>query len=97
MIVESNDLDNQTISLKSYGINSSKINYNLSIEELYKLCTENDLGTLTNKNVLAINTGKFTGRSPKDRYIVLDINTKEKVWWGEINRPIAQEVFDNLY
>ena len=97
MIVVSNDSDNLKTSLNHFGIDSSKINYNLSIEELYKLCTENDLGTLTNKNVLAINTGKFTGRSPKDRYIVLDINTKEKVWWGEINRPIAQEVFDNLY
>lgn len=97
MIVDSNDLDNQKISLKSYGITSTKINYNLPVQVLYELCQKGNLGILTNKNVLAINTGKFTGRSPKDRYIVSDAITKEKVWWGEINKPIEAKVFDNLY
>tara|TARA_Y100000739_G_scaffold45245_1_gene34856 strand:- start:5575 stop:7185 length:1611 start_codon:yes stop_codon:yes gene_type:complete len=97
MIVDLNDSDSPEISLNNYGILSSKVNYNLSIDALYKLCCENNLGKLTNKNVLAINTGKFTGRSPKDRYIVSDIITKEKVWWGEINRPLDSFVFDNLY
>ena len=97
MIVDSNDLDNQKISLKSYGITSTKINYNLPVQVLYELCQKGNLGILTDKNVLAINTGKFTGRSPKDRYIVSDAITKEKVWWGEINKPIEAKVFDNLY
>ncbi|MFL2609834.1 MAG: phosphoenolpyruvate carboxykinase (ATP) [Flavobacteriaceae bacterium] len=97
MIVDSNDSDSPEISLNKYGILSSKVNYNLSVDTLYKLCCENNLGKLTNKNVLAINTGKFTGRSPKDRYIVSDLITKEKVWWGEINRPLDTLVFDNLY
>ena len=97
MIVVSNDSDNLKISLNHFGIDSPKINYNLSIETLYSLCVENDLGKLTDKNVLAINTGKFTGRSPKDRYIVSDSITKDKVWWGEINRPVDTQVFDNLY
>jgi phosphoenolpyruvate carboxykinase (ATP) len=97
MIVDSNDLDNQKISLKSYGITSTKINYNLPVQVLYELCQKGNLGILTDKNVLAINTGKFTGRSPKDRYIVSDTITKEKVWWGEINKPIEAKVFDNLY
>ena len=97
MIVDSNDSDSPEISLNNYGIFSSKVNYNLSIDALYKLCCENKLGKLTNKNVLAINTGKFTGRSPRDRYIVSDLITNEKVWWGEINRPIESLVFDNLY
>ena len=97
MIVVSNDSDNLKISLNHFGINSPKINYNLSVETLYSLCVENDLGKLTNKNVLAINTGKFTGRSPNDRYIVSDSITKDKVWWGEINRPLDTQIFDNLY
>ena len=93
----SNDLEKHTISLEDYGIINAKINYNLTVESLYNICVNNNQGVLTNKNVLAINTGKFTGRSPKDRYIVSEKITKEKVWWGEINRPIDSNVFDNLF
>ena len=93
----SNDLEKHTISLEDYGIINAKINYNLTVESLYNICVNNNQGVLTNNNVLAINTGKFTGRSPKDRYIVSDKITKEKVWWGEINRPIDSNVFDNLF
>ena len=73
----SNDLNKQSISLEQYGILNAKINYNFSVEKLYRICVENKLGVLTNNNVLAINTGKFTGRSPKDRYIVSDDITEE--------------------
>ena len=93
----SNDLEKHTISLEDYGIINAKINYNLPVESLYNICVNNNQGVLTNKNVLAINTGKFTGRSPKDRYIVSDKITKDKVWWGDINRPIESNVFDNLF
>ena len=93
----SNDLNKQSISLEQYGILNAKINYNFSVEKLYQICVENKLGVLTNNNVLAINTGKFTGRSPKDRYIVSDDITAEKVWWGEINRPIKPRVFENIW
>lgn len=94
---DSNYLENHKCSLEKYGINSSKVNYNLTIKKLYEICIENSLGVLTENEVLAINTGKFTGRSPKDRYIVSDEITKENVWWGEINRPVNSIVFDNLY
>ena len=93
----SNDLENHIISLEDYGIINAKINYNLPVESLYNICVNNNQGVLTNKNVLAINTGKFTGRSPKDRYIVFDKITKDKVWWGDLNRPIESNVFDNLF
>ena len=55
----SNDLDKQSISLKEYGILDTKINYNFSVEKLYKICIENKLGVITDNNVLAINTGKL--------------------------------------
>ena len=93
----SNDLDKHEVSLEAYGIIDAKINYNLPVDKLYAICLENKQGTLTDNNVLAINTGKFTGRSPKDRYIVSDDITKDKVWWGEINRPVQSSVYDNLY
>ena len=85
------------ISLDIYGIFKSKINYNLSVSDLTKISVSSNLGQLTNDGVLSVNTGRFTGRAPKDRYIVKDNITENKVWWGDINIPIDQTSFENLY
>ena len=85
------------VSLDQYGIINAKINYNLSNKDLYNICIDRNLGSITNQKVLAIKTGKFTGRSPKDRYIVCDNITEKHVWWGDVNRPLKSKVFDNLY
>ena len=93
-----NSSDNSSnISLDNYGIFESKIRYNLSVKDLYEISISKNFGRLTDQGVLAINTGKFTGRSPKDRYIVKDNITVEKVWWGDINIAVQESVFDNLY
>jgi len=97
MSVKKNHLNAIETSLINFGISSKKINYNLTCEELYSICFKNNLGRLTENNVLAVNTGKFTGRSPKDRYIVKDKITENKVWWGNINTPISEEIFQNIY
>ena len=80
--------NNSDISLDNYGIHSSKINYNLTVSDLYSITISKNLGRLTSQGALSINTGKFTGRSPKDRYKVRDNITDKKVWWGDINIPI---------
>ena len=80
-----------------YGILNSKVYYNLSVKELYKITIHKKQGILTNNDVLCVKTGVFTGRSPKDRYIVRDKITSENVWWGDINIPIDQTIFDSLY
>jgi len=54
-------------------------------------------GLLTNTGALAIDTGEFTGRSPKDRFIVEDEITKDAVWWGNINIKFDRDQFDQLY
>jgi phosphoenolpyruvate carboxykinase (ATP) len=54
------------------------------------------LGRETANGTLAINTGKFTGRSPQDRFLVLDDYTKDRVWWGKTNKSISPEHFDHL-
>lgn len=48
-------------------------------------------GRLTSTGAIAIETGRFTGRSPQDRFIVRDDLTQDQVWWGEINQPIDPE------
>jgi phosphoenolpyruvate carboxykinase (ATP) len=54
-------------------------------------------GNLTSTGALAIETGEFTGRSPKDRFVVCDAKTEDAVWWGDINIKFTPENFDKLY
>ena len=45
----------------------------------------------------SVSTGAYTGRTPRDKYIVEEPGTKETVWWGQINQPVAPERFDSLH
>ena len=87
-----------SIELASYGIKNSKINYQLSPEELTKKMVELGQGEITSSGAVNMLTGEFTGRSPKDRFIVKDKITEDNVWWdGNINIPFDSEKFDALY
>ena len=92
-----NNTISKTISLSAYGIENAVIKYNLSSEKLHEICLEKGLGKEASSGALAVNTGEFTGRSPKDRFIVKDELTKDQVWWGDINIPFEEEAFDKLY
>jgi len=70
--------------------------YQLGIAELVEEAVKNGEGTLSSTGVLAVDTGKFTGRSPKDRFIVLDELTADTVWWGEVNIRFSAVHFDSL-
>ena len=71
--------------------------YQLSADELAKKTIENKQGIISNSGALIVKTGKFTGRSPKDRYFVKDQMTSERVWWGNINIPFSPQNFDFLF
>ena len=83
-------------SLEKYGIRGAKAHWNLDAETLQRITVEQGMGVESENGTLAINTGKFTGRSPKDRFLVKDEYTKDKIWWGRINKPISPENFDKL-
>ena len=83
--------------LLHYGLKHVTAHWNLDGETLQKLTVEQGMGTETENGTLCINTGKFTGRSPKDRFLVTDDYTQEKVWWGRTNKPISPNNFDKLY
>ncbi|SFR39670.1 phosphoenolpyruvate carboxykinase (ATP) [Robiginitalea myxolifaciens] len=84
-------------SLEKYGLGNADAHWNLSGEELQRITLDLGMGVETSEGTLAINTGKFTGRSPKDRFLVRDDYTRDLVWWGRINKPISTEHFQALH
>ncbi len=87
----------KTISVDQYGIKNAKVKYQLSSVALHEETLKKRMGEEASNGALAINTGEFTGRSPKDRFIVKDDITRDKVWWGNINIPFPTDMFDALY
>lgn len=71
--------------------------WNLTPAQLVEETIINGQGELADTGALAVDTGKFTGRSPKDRFIVCDDKTKDSVWWGDINIKFDAEDFDRLH
>ncbi|SER26558.1 phosphoenolpyruvate carboxykinase (ATP) [Piscibacillus halophilus] len=69
---------------------------NLPIASLVERILSREEGILTSTGAVRATTGKYTGRSPKDKFIVEDEETKNLVDWGNVNQPISEEVFLNL-
>jgi phosphoenolpyruvate carboxykinase (ATP) len=82
--------------LEQLGINDAKAHWNLSPEDLSKAAVEKGMADVAASGAIAVHTGEFTGRSPKDRFIVEDSLTNDQVWWGDINVGISAEKFDQL-
>jgi len=83
---------------ESIGLNNLGNQFwNLSPAELVEDTIINGQGVLTDTGAIAIETGEFTGRSPKDRFVVCDEKTENTVWWGDINIKFAPEKFNALY
>ncbi len=89
---------NPAATLDSIGLQAYKTAYwNLSPEELIEHTISKGMGQLADSGALVINTGAFTGRSPEDRFIVLDDQTKDEVNWGKVNIPFEPHKFDKLW
>ncbi|MFJ5764790.1 MULTISPECIES: phosphoenolpyruvate carboxykinase (ATP) [unclassified Lysinibacillus] len=78
-------------------LNGGNINVQLSVPQLAEKATSRGEAMLTVDGAVRAETGKYTGRSPKDKYTVEEESTKDKIDWGKVNQPISSEVFDNLY
>ena len=90
-------LDSKSISLENLGIKNATVHYNLTSDQLHASTIDKKQGVEASSGAIAINTGEFTGRSPKDRFIVKDEVTNDEVWWGDINIPFESDKFDKLY
>ncbi len=71
--------------------------WNMTPAELVEEAILRGEGRLVDSGALAADTGEFTGRSPKDRFIVKDAITENTVWWGDVNIPFDSQKFDLLY
>ena len=86
------------MNLSRLGIkNIETIHYQLSPEELVQDTLRIGEGVLNDTGALVIRTGEFTGRSPKDKFIVKDEITAETVHWNDFNIPIEQKYFDIIH
>jgi len=89
---------NPLFSLSEIGLENVSFAYwNLYPSELIEDTIRMGDGVLTDTGAIAINTGEFTGRSPKDKFVVKDETTENSVWWGEVNNIFDPEKFDALY
>jgi phosphoenolpyruvate carboxykinase (ATP) len=69
---------------------------NLSVAELYEDAIRAGEGMLASAGPLVVRTGKHTGRSPEDKFMVDEPSSHDKVWWGTVNRPISEGHYDRL-
>ena len=76
--------------------NAGKVERNLSASQLLEISLEKNEGRLSSSGALVCTTGVFTGRSPKDKFIVRDDLTENEVDWGSVNQPISNEDFQRL-
>ncbi|KAB1064503.1 phosphoenolpyruvate carboxykinase (ATP) [Salibacter halophilus] len=87
----------ENATVESLGIKGATAHWNLTSEELANISIDKEMAKETSTGAITVDTGKFTGRSPKDRFIVKDDITKDAIWWGDINIPFESDKFDKLY
>src|ERR671933_368235 len=85
------------MQLENLEIRVGKLHRNLSVPSLIEIAIYRKEGNLSSTGAFSVKTGKFTGRSPDDKYIVDDKVTHSTVDWGKINSPISEENFDKIF
>ena len=80
--------------LEHHGIvRPGKAHWNLSVPQLVEESVRRGEGLLTSSGALNAMTGSRTGRSPRDKWVVEQAAIKDKIWWGKVNQPIAEESY----
>lgn len=70
---------------------------NLPVEDIIENIIDHQEGTLGLNGAVMVDTGRYTGRSPKDKYFVDEESSNKNLWWGPVNAKIDESIFDDLY
>ncbi|UHA72498.1 phosphoenolpyruvate carboxykinase (ATP) [Paenibacillus sp. 481] len=90
-------ITNNKVNRQIADLNVTAFQRNLPVVKLVESALHHGEGYLTSAGALQVKTGKFTGRSPKDKFIVRDSHTTNHVAWGAVNQALTPEQFDSLY
>jgi phosphoenolpyruvate carboxykinase (ATP) len=86
------------IGLDRHGlVDLVEAHWNLTAAELYEHAIRNGEGLLASSGALVCTTGKHTGRSPEDKFVVDEPTTRDGIWWGKVNRPLSPDHFQSLH
>jgi phosphoenolpyruvate carboxykinase (ATP) len=88
---------NFTVLFEEMDIRLGKVHRNPSVPALLETIILRNEGLISSTGALSVRTGKFTGRSPDDRYIVDDEVTHDTVDWGKVNHPVSEENFEKIF
>ncbi len=84
--------------LEQQGIkNIGDVHWNLTVASLYEEIARRREGTIAHLGPIVVRTGHHTGRSPNDKFIEEEPTSKDKIWWGKVNRSISSQHFDKLH
>lgn len=98
MTLECSPRPHSPVSLDTHRLDNLKVlNWNLPTPALYEESLKRNEAIMAHLGPLVVRTGQFTGRSPNDKFIVDEETSRGCVWWGEVNRPIAEDRFDELH
>ena len=80
-------------------LNIKNANYirNASVDILIDNAVKSKEGVIGHNGALMVDTGEFSGRIPKDKFIVEEDFSSNNIWWGDINQPISEKNFNHLY
>lgn len=77
--------------------NLGHVHWNPNTSTLYEEVVKRNEGHIAHLGPLVVRTGSYTGRSPNDKFLVEEPSSKDKIWWGEVNRPFDEEKFEDLF
>jgi len=96
-------MENQGPFVSRHGIDAHGLGgvrtayWNLPVPRLYEEAIRRDEGVITAGGPLLALTGRHTGRSPNDRFLIREPGSEDKIWWGKVNRGLGRESFDALW
>ena len=81
-----------SVGLEAHGIEARRaVSWNPSASQLYTRALLRGDGVLAEGGPLVVDTGVHTGRSPKDKFVVREPGSADRIWWGPVNQPLAEE------